>query len=125
MPVNLHKLLNDLAALSYCEKPLTTTIEGKEKVIDFKELNKETAHPYIESAKKFLINLDKLNMAIVPKIETRTEQQQQDYDQRNIEVLCQIIANFIKQIKHPKDVAKLFPIRELALRIYNAGTQEK
>ena len=82
----------------------------------FTEMSVPTQEKYVTWVKNLLIALDQINMTLMPTEElTRLKTVAGGWQQ--LDRVERVIAEFVKQLKHPKDVAKFFPSGELAKKI--------
>lgn len=80
----------------------------------FEKLTAEELKPWIGRGIKIIQHIDKLEMVLVPKV---AQQVKQEDEVKHLEILTQIIENFVKKLNTTKP--ELFPGRELAYCILN------
>jgi hypothetical protein len=93
---------------------------GKDKVVTpFEKLSLEDQRPWIEKSLEALKAIDKLGWKFGSNVQSETGGSRQ----KNIDVLERIIRAFLPNIKHPKGVERFFPVKELALWIYDVRVE--
>ena len=78
----------------------------------YEELEEKEQSPWLRQVLDILLAIDKLNMMLVKKV---SQEESEQKERKNIEILTQIISDFVKGLKTTKP--SLFPSEELAHRI--------
>jgi hypothetical protein len=81
-------------------------------LISFEKQTEEVQKPFLSQATRLLIAVDKLDLAIVKKVDPKIAR---ELARKNLETLTAIIKEFVKGLKTTKP--GLFPAEELAHRI--------
>lgn len=95
-----------IAALLYYEA------NGVKK--SFETLPDKEQDPYLQQTAKLYLCLDKLDLQLTKKIDIKKVELS---EQETFNRLAAIIRDFVKKLKHPKNVAQFFPVDELAMVI--------
>lgn len=86
--------------------------------VSFEKITEDERKPYIERAQKVVVFMDKLNLEPRPR---QDEAKAAERERAREDAVRRIIGEFVKGLKHPKDVARFFPCEELARRIIQNG----
>jgi len=109
----MEDVLKLAALLYYKEAPALK--EGEERT-QFEALTEEARKPWVGKAVAIFGMLDKMGKRVVS---IASQEEEKAKREKNIGTLKAIIGTFVKTLKHPKGVDKIFPIDELAIRIYD------
>jgi hypothetical protein len=103
----------ELAALTYYD---SAAPEPGKPLVQFEQLSEAEQKPWIQGAAKVLARLDKLNLAVVPRV---AQAEREAKDRKNVEKLTEIIRSFNLKVRVFK--RELYPCAELAHQIYSGG----
>lgn len=114
MELGLNEIKTGLAAMMYYQS-LPPKEKGKKagKRVQFEELTEEQRKTYISLAESVLIQLDQLNLKVIPKAKARNEAEIEELLKARIEGA---VKDFFSQVKVWKK--DLIPQQELVAKIY-------